>query len=174
MHREKALIEIRLAGLSMDVHEFDFTIKAEEFNDPGLTTEMFPDELSVSARVEKSENEITVDLTTNATAHFTCDICLAPLTRELHGSYRVYYVFDQSGGDVEPTDEDYRLIDESTVSIDLTEDVRETLLLSIPMKVTCSDNPDCRVFHGGNPSGTDAVENSSWLESLDKLKKIYR
>jgi len=172
MAREKALIGIRLAGLSEGVHEFEFNCMAAEFGDPALSEAGFSEVVSVKVTVEKMEGEMIVTLKTVAVADLTCDLCLAPITAELNGSFRIFYSYEQA----DERDEEYRLIDRNTVSLDLTEDVRETLLLSVPMKVTCTDNPDCRVFHQeelGEP-GEDRKPDSDWQESLEKLKNKYR
>jgi len=171
MPKEKALIEIRLAGLSLGVHEFDFTCEAGDFNDPSLTEAGFSKNISVRVVVERNENEISVSLETAASAELACDICLAPVTIELEGSFRVSYIYEQEPGQEEDDSEEYRLIDRNAVSIDLTEDVRETLLLSVPMKVTCTGNPDCRLYRENE---ADSADDSSWQESLEKLKNKYR
>ena len=172
MSKERALIEIRLAGLSLGKHEFGFTCKAGDFNDPAVSEAGFSDGISVKAVVDKNDDEITVSLETAAKAAPSCDLCLAPVTLELKGTYRIYYIFEQAPGQVE--NEEYRLIDSNAVSIDLTEDVRETLLLSVPMKVTCTDNPDCHVYRQDRQEDADGTSDSSWQESLEKLKNKYR
>jgi uncharacterized protein len=174
MPKERALIEVRIAGLAPGVHEFDFSCKAEDFSDPVLTDIGFSKEISVTVVVEKNEGELAVDIATDATAEFSCDLCLAAVTRELKGSYRAYYVFDQTGERADIGYEDYRVIDRNSTSIGLTEDVRETILLSVPMKVTCTGNPDCRVYRKENNGDSGADGDSEWLESLEKLKKKFR
>jgi uncharacterized protein len=176
MSREKALIEIRLAGLSPGTHEFEFTCSAADFADPALVEAGFSNGISVEATVEKLEDELIVALNTLAIAGLTCDLCLAPITTELKGSYRIWYGYEQSGEPEEERDEEYRLIDRNALSLDLTEDARETLLLSVPMKITCTDNPDCRVFsqEEEDEPGEDNLPDSDWLESLEKLKNKYR
>ena len=175
MPKEKALIEIRLAGLSQGVHEFDFTCSAGDFNDPSLTEAGFSGEISVTVTVDRNEDGITVTLKTAAKANPTCDLCLAPVPIELKGSYRVYYMYEQVP-DQQEEDEEYRLIERNTVSVDLTEEARETLLLSVPMKVTCTDNPDCHVYRQEGPESIDHLPDtdSQWQESLEKLKNKYR
>jgi uncharacterized protein len=176
MSKEKALIEIRLAGLSQGTHEFDFTCNATDFADPALAETGFSRDVSINVSVEKLDDEMVVTLNTSATANLTCDLCLAPISSELKGSYRIYYGYEQAGEPQEERDEEYRLIDRNTLALDLTEDVRETLLLSVPMKVTCKDNPDCRVFHQEELSepGEYNLPDSDWQESLEKLKNKYR
>jgi uncharacterized protein len=178
MPKERALIEIRLAGLSQGVHEFDFTCDAGDFNDPALTEAGFSKKISIRAVVEKNEDEITISLETVASADLSCDLCLAPVTLELKGLFQVCYIYDQgqeqNREQPEDDEEEYRLIDRNSVAIDLTEDVRETLLLSVPMKVTCPDNPDCHVWRQESPEEDGSNTDSSWQDSLEKLKYKYR
>ena len=176
MSKGKALIEIRLAGLSAGTHEFEFTCNAADFADPALVEAGFSKGISVKVTVEKLEDELIVTLKTSAIADLICDLCLAPITTELNGSYRIWYGYEQASEPQEERDEEYRLIDRNALSLDLTEDARETLLLSVPMKITCTDNPDCRVFRQEEESepGEDNLPDSNWLESLEKLKNKYR
>ncbi|MBM3163244.1 MAG: DUF177 domain-containing protein [Chlorobi bacterium] len=175
MHKEKALIEIRIAGLMQGTHAFDFTCRAENFRDQELNGTVFTGNIAVTVIAEKAEQEITVTIRTETVADFTCDICLAPLARKLKGEFRIPYIYGEAEEYGDNIDEDYRLIDRNTVSIDLTEDVRETLLLSLPMKVTCTENPDCRLFSAWDrKTGTPEEDRSTWQESLEKLKNKYR
>lgn len=175
MHKEKALIEIRIAGLMQGTHTFDFTCRAGDFRGQELAESVFTGDIAVTAIAEKTENELTVTIRTATVADFTCDICLAPLEREIRGEYRVYYLYSAEEENTEDIDEEHRLIDTNTVSIDLTEDVRETLLLALPMKVTCTGNPECRLYGSESGQEDSRVEGrSSWQESLEQLKNKYR
>ncbi|MEI6757990.1 MAG: DUF177 domain-containing protein [Chlorobium sp.] len=176
MHKEKSPIEIRLAGLMQGIHEFDFTCKASDFTGWQLAEAGFTRDITVKVVVEKSETEVTITLEVLTIADFTCDICLAPVSKKLSGSLRLYYVSGTSFGEELSENEDYRVLDKNAESIDITTDVCETLLLSLPLKVTCTDNPDCRLY-GSNVPGNEEPqvgENSSWHESLEKLKNKYR
>ncbi|NTU93324.1 MAG: DUF177 domain-containing protein [Chlorobiaceae bacterium] len=174
MPKERALIEIRLAGLSQGIHEFDFTCTAGDFNDQALTEAGISGEISVRIAIDRNEDGMTVSLDTNASAERPCDLCLTPVSLKMNGSYRLYYMYDQDQGVEEDLDIEYRSIDRNSVSIDLTEDVRETLLLSVPMKVTCTDNPDCHIYRKESPEEPEATQGRSWQESLEKLKDKYR
>ena len=177
MSKDRVLIEIRLAGLSQGVHEFGFTCNAADFNDPALIEAGFTREIAIKAIVNKSDRELSVSMTTEASADLVCDVCLAPVALDLKGTYQVDYVYDEDRHESEDKrNEEYHLIDKSAISIDLTEDARETLLLSIPMKVTCIDNPDCHVYRLENQEPTDGSVDlgGSWQDSLERLKNKYR
>ncbi len=174
MPKERALIDIRLAGLSQGVHEFDFTCNASDFNDSALEEAGFTAGISARVLLEKGDNGIAVSLETAASAVLPCNLCLAPVHCDLHGSWRVYYTYDPIQEPSAENAEEYREIDRNTVSLDLTEDVRETLLLSVPMRVTCTDNPGCHVFQSESHDAADSEPDGSWQESLGKLKNKFR
>ncbi|NTV97959.1 MAG: DUF177 domain-containing protein [Chlorobiaceae bacterium] len=175
MHKEKGLIELQVDSLLEGINELLFTCEAADFNDPQLIDAGFRGKVLVEVTAENSETEITVTIMTSATAELSCDICLAPVSKTLTGSYDIFYVYKDHAGVVPEGNDDYRLLDRNAETIDITEDIRETLLLSLPMKVTCTDNPECRIY-----SGTEEEKHSGdgdrsiWLESLEKLKNKYR
>ncbi len=175
MGREKELIAIRIAGLSEGVHEYDFTCSATDFKEPELNCPEFRNGIRVRVVAQKTDSEIIVDIETATLAEFSCDICLAPVRRELAGGYRIVFVYGENRDGQEP-EEEYRLLEHNAPSIDLTEDVRETLLLSLPMKVVCTGNPDCGVYtnEADEKTGERSEEKNSWQESLEKLKDKFQ
>ncbi len=175
MHKEKGVIGLQVDSLVEGTNELVFTCDAADFNDRQLIDAGFGKNIRVEVSAEKSETEITVSIRTSAEADLSCDICLAPVPTKLTGTYRIFYVYnDHAERDTDGND-DYRLLERTAETIDITEDVRETLLLSLPMKVTCTDNPECRIYPGSSEdTQIDDGDKSRWLESLEKLKNKYR
>jgi len=178
MGKAKGLIEIRTAGLSEGVHEYTFTCRAEDFKNPELDCPELRNDILVRVVANRTETEIIADIETATQAEFSCDICLAPVPLRLEGRYRVVFVYGGEPRELE-SEEDYRTIEHGAPSIDLTEDVRETLLLSRPVKVVCRDNPECGIFTNDATAGTgekeeeQQQEKNSWQESLEKLKNRF-
>jgi len=77
----------------------------------------------------------------NATIEPECARCLKLFTYPVNA--RVNFILDQSeavtSGQMD--DDDYRFISKSTLTYDVLSQVREALLVSLPMKLLCS--PDC-------------------------------
>ncbi|NTV16944.1 MAG: DUF177 domain-containing protein [Chlorobiaceae bacterium] len=178
MHKEKSLIEIALGALVEGTNQFNFTCKASDFEGRHLAEAGFTREIEVNVTAEKSEDEITVTINTSTLADFACDICLAPIAKKLAGSLVLSYLFGTALATDDEENEEYSRIDRGAESIDITGDVCDTLLLSLPMKVTCTDNPDCRIYGSTesmeNNEESQPDSNTSWQESLDKLKNKYR
>ncbi|MBZ4219890.1 MAG: DUF177 domain-containing protein [Chlorobium sp.] len=178
MHKEKSRIEIGLGVLVDGANEFNFTCKASDFEGRELTDAGFTRDIEVNAVAEKSEDEITITINTSTLADFTCDICLAPVSKELTGSLVLSYLFGIAVDNKNEGSDDYKRIERGAESIDITAEVCETLLLSLPMKVTCTGNPDCKLY-GSEQSMKENEEpqpgnKTPWQESLEKLKSKYR
>ena len=173
----KSLIEIHTSTLAEGCNEFDVTCKACDFDGWQLAEAGFTGDISVNVVAEKKGDELAVTINTSAVADFACDRCLSPVSKALTGTLDLFYTF---GATVDDEHEERRRVERGTESLDITADACETLLLSLPMKVICSDNPDCRLY-GSNrtDSGTMGVgepqagEKRSWQESLEKLKDKY-
>ena len=176
MHKEQSPIAIRIADLVQGIHEFDFTCKASDFKGWQLAEAGFTRNIQIKVVVDKSEDEVTITIETYTVADFTCDRCLAPISRTLSGSLKLYYLYSVSvEEEAEELNEEYRMLDKKADSIDLTGDVCETLLLSLPLKVTCTDNPLCKLYGIDEKNeASHAEEISAWQESLEQLKNKYR
>ncbi len=175
MHKDKSQIAIRIADLVQEIHEFDFTCKASDFKGWQLAEAGFTRDIQIKAVVDKKEEEVIVTIETYTVADFNCDRCLAPISRTLSGSLKLYYMFGVPVEEAEHLSEEYRLLDKNADAIDLTGDVCETLLLSLPLKVTCTDNPLCKLYGiDGKNEESHAEEISAWQESLEQLKNKYR
>jgi len=180
MHQEKPLIEIRTSALVEGVNELDFTCKPSDFHGRQFGQASFAGEVRVLVSVRKSDEEITITISTSAKADFTCDRCLAPVSQVLCGTVDLFYTFSTPVFGQEDGSYEYRQIAKSTENIDLSEDVCDALFLSLPIKVTCSGNPDCRLYRSEKSvekirqsDETSPGEKNEWQESLEKLKSKY-
>ncbi|MEI7933598.1 MAG: DUF177 domain-containing protein [Chlorobiaceae bacterium] len=178
MHKEKSLIEIRTSTLSEGINRLDFTCQARDFEGRRLAEAGFTGAITVTVTAKKSDDEIAVTINTSAVADSACDRCLAPIAKVLTGTLDLFYTFGTSLEREHDKNDEYRHIEKSTEYIDITEDVCDTLILSVPMKMTCTNNPDCRLFSSHELSGSreeneapQAGQQTSWQESLEKLKK---
>jgi uncharacterized protein len=178
MQKEKSRIEIGLGAMADGANEFNFTCNASDFEGRELTDAGFTREIEVNAVAEKSEDKITITINTSTLADFTCDICLAPVSKKLTGSLVLSYLFGIAVDEKNEGSEEYKRLERNAESIDITGEVCETLLLSLPMKVTCTGNPDCKLY-GSEQSMKEHEEPqpgsvTPWQESLEKLKNKYR
>lgn len=84
---------------------------------------------------------IQLDLTASAFGDFDCTRCATPFSRTVRASVKPRFVPQRLERD--PDDPDVHVFDAGhDAFIDITEDVRDALILAIPMKHLC--RPDCK------------------------------
>ena len=130
-------MKIQIAGLSEGVHHFSFR---EPVTEVDLGKE-FCGEVEVDVMLEKSGKQLYVDADVRAQGMFPCDRCTSPFSLALRAPFQMYYVWDPR--DVELQDpSQVQVIPPGLPAIDLAEDVRQTVLLAVPLKLLCKD--ECR------------------------------
>jgi uncharacterized protein len=148
--------------MSMGVHEVtlhpspaDLELSEDEF-----------DNIECRVRLDVGENQILVQFETEVDAFLTCDRTLKPFTMRLQGAFTV--VFTRRTAEPEPADETVRYLDPSDRQLDLTAEIRDTILLSVPLRKVApeADRAELVLSYGSEPS--DSTVDPRW----DALKKL--
>jgi uncharacterized protein len=130
-------MKIQVGGLSEGEHAYRFQTDAGDIE----LGEEFAGEVTIEAILQKTGRQIALKAKIQAQGTFTCDRCTAPFNLKLLPEYRMFYVADDS--DAESLDpSEVQVIPTGLPIIDLTDDVRQTVLLSVPLKLLC--RIDCR------------------------------
>jgi uncharacterized protein len=168
--RSAEVLKIRVSGLSEGVHEYHFDADPTEI---GLE-EGFQHPVSIDAKLDKSHRQLFLTVSVSTTGRFQCDRCVEDISQDLSSRYQVFFVHDEIDTGRFQADE-VRVIGIDETHIDLTADVRETILLSIPFKLLCKEDcqglcPRCGI-NRNSATCTCQVEkeDSPWIE-LRKLK----
>jgi uncharacterized protein len=143
-------MKIQVETLSNGVHEYKFVVLPEEIFSDDLTapTDLsiqevpdFQHPIYVAATVEKNTRQVYLKVSIHTIGEFRCDRCIEFFEREIDESYETVYRYQSRTPFLQQTEEDdeFILLDESNPIIDLSEDVRQTLLLSVPMKLLCKE-----------------------------------
>ena len=131
------MMKIQVGGLSEGVHEYRFHEKA---SDLGVSGD-FQDGIDVEAILEKTGNQMYLRARINAIGLFLCDRCLAQFPRGISSTYRMCYMTEGADpGNLDPSE--IQRISPGNNVIDITEDVRQTAILSVPLKLLCRE--DCK------------------------------
>ncbi len=102
----------------------------------------FSDSVKVEAKLDKSLRQILLHAEMWAKGTFVCDRCLEDFHRQMDGTYSMVYIQgDRSTVDMKK-EEEIQVLSADTNYIDLDEDVRQYILLSIPQKLLCRE--DCQ------------------------------
>lgn len=136
--RRRPAMEIAISSLGDGDHSFSFEVPAEKI---GLD-ESFLGNVKVEGVLRKVSRQIILEGTISTGYLKECDRCLAEIRREetipLELFYRTTVTGERSRGDDEE-DGDIRVIDPDQESIVLDEEVRQTILLAIPLKMLCQE-----------------------------------
>ncbi len=124
------MLSIKITPLGLGVHTFELHPTAEDL---GLDPERFS-EAEVRLRLERSTDRILVRFDASALARLECDRTLALFDQRLEGSYTVLFAPPEHLRAAESAHDDVRPLLPADQEIDLTEPVRDTLLLAVPAR----------------------------------------
>lgn len=139
------MMKINLLNIDEGINELKFEHNSESLGivaDKELS-EHFINPIKVMAIVNKMRAQYFLNVSLATVAQFNCDRCLESCDQKLHHEFKLVYSMESESIFGTNKDEfDFRVLAAETTVIDLTADIRESLLLQIPMKILCSE--DCR------------------------------
>lgn len=165
-------IKIRISGLSNGLYEYHFSVSPSEI---GLESN-FRQPVQVNVTLDKTARQIYLRADVATSASYVCDRCTEEFEQPLANKYNVFYHYasGDAGGDVPP--EEVQVIQTDTVHLDLSKDVREFVMLSVPLKLLCREDckglcPRCGAnWNAAGCACTQEVKDSRW-QDLEKLLK---
>ena len=159
------MVQIDIASMSSGVHEVALKPAAGDLD---LNEEEFSD-IEARVRLDIGEQQILAQLSVSALANLVCDRTLVPFTQAVNGEYVV--VFTRRPAEQAETDETIKPLDPTSRELDVTDELRDTLLLSIPLRKVAPEASDAQlVLTYGGEEDTGVSVDPRW-EALRKLKK---
>lgn len=132
-------MKIKISSLKEGVHEFYFSESAEQF--AANFEDSFVAPVEVQVRLQKFDQNYTVDFSVKTQMSLICDRCLNKFNQTITADEKITYTTDVELAETN-TDDDLRLLSTRTIELDLADDVRDNLILAIPTKKVCSS--DCK------------------------------
>ncbi len=130
-------MKIKITSLSEGRHFYNFTESVEFLE---LPNEFFGN-VHVNVLLEKTKDHILIKVSINANRHCECDRCLREYDRSFTNEYHMFYISDIQNKKLYNEDV-VTVIRKDQDYIDISNDVREYILLSVPMKNLCKE--DCQ------------------------------
>ncbi len=130
-------IDIRISGLSNGFHEYHFSVEPSVI---GLDAN-FHRVVKVNAQLEKTSHQIYLKTDIETLGRFRCDRCLDEFESPIKGTFNMCYMYNALETE-NFSSEEIQVIRPDTVSIELTEDIRQIIMLSVPLKLLCVE--DCK------------------------------
>lgn len=134
------IYDIRFVGLKAGVHEFSYEIDSTFFAlfEHALIGE---GKLQAEAKLDKSETEMTVDLTLKGEITMPCDRCLEKLQMPIDVTESLLIKF----GDPDNSTDEIVYLPDNSISFNMAQFIYELASLQVPLRVVCGENsiPDC-------------------------------
>jgi uncharacterized protein len=134
MENIPSLFRLKIRGIGNGIHQVNLSAPANKLDMP-----MFSGDVKAEGEMIVGE-QIELHLHLEATGSFICDRCISEFEQTFTPKLDLYYVPPQLAKDIEE-DDNIHIFNQQTNEIDFTPDVRDALLLAIPMKNLCRD--DC-------------------------------
>lgn len=159
------MFTIEIAALEPGVHSLTFEPDVEALDiDPGK----FKD-ARVDARLDVSGRRILVSLNVRATGTLECDRTLRLFDQDVEGAYHMLFAPPEFLNEGDEAYDEVRPLDPTDKEIDITEVVRDTILLAVPARCVAPGAEDEEIpTEFGAPEGEDDID-PRWA-ALKELK----
>ena len=162
-------MKINISNLKEGVHYYQFTVGSVEL---GLEdNQVLQADVHLNVSLNKIGEDLVADVAVKTEGSFVCDRCLENFTTEVGDQLRLLFTTEPQMG---PSADEIHFVSPGEQEIDLTEDVRQTLLLAAPMKHLCSEEckglcPRCGVNLNFESCNCQPEMDPRW-EALKKIK----
>lgn len=140
-------MKINLREVEAGTREFGFDSSPEEMELAFPEVE-FPEEVRIAVKVTGSDRQYLLEISIETRVKQQCSRCLEPIVGPVETEFQLLLKLCPSLRESSQTtdsaseDDDLVLIPESETSFDITERVREAIILALPLKPLCRE--DCR------------------------------
>ena len=131
-------IKINIGSLRDGSQQIELTTDYKELN---LEKDFLKGNVSITLDLYKSVHQLDVKVKTTGILNFECDRCLENFEKPFDASFEMVYV-QKSLRESEIDEEFIRSYEPSMQTIDLTNDIRETVILSVPMRKVPDEKSD--------------------------------
>jgi uncharacterized protein len=108
----------------------------------GTDTALFSKPVHVRIQLDRNDPYLRLNYRISTFAHRTCDRCLEDYEQPLNSEGMLIFVLGGSTRDENPDDDEIKYLSLDTVEIDLSTDLHDILMLSLPLKSLCRE--DCK------------------------------
>jgi uncharacterized protein len=136
-------MKINISNLSEGVHNYEFEESPSSVN----LDDRFSKQVLVTVELEKRRRQLFLTAHIKTTGKFVCDRCLEEFEREVVTDYKMAYVYDPidtagfTKSKMAHFEDEVTVLHPSTNEIFIDEDVRQYILISVPLKLLCKE--DC-------------------------------
>ena len=132
------MFKINIHNLKEGEQDYEFIAKQDDL-DLGDVEFKIPDEFKINIKLYKIDSQISVKAYLKGNFEYDCDRCLEKYIDEFDTEFEIVYKYDFREKKREDENEmdhdmDIKFIAQNTIYIDLKDDLRDFLLLSVPLR----------------------------------------
>jgi len=158
------MVTIDVTALKPGLHSVELEPAPEDL---GLDPSAFAD-VYVEARLEVAAERVFAVVRAKALAVLTCDRTLVEFRQPIGGEHAILFLPIEQTNRESPAEDDIRALPEPGAPLDVTEAVRDTLLLSIPVRRIApgAEDEEIQTVFG---EGAEDVADPRW-DALRRLR----
>ena len=129
------MFKINIHNLKEGEHKYDFVAEASDFGIGSDEAEVV-DKIYITAVLYKVGSQISVKIELKGKFKFECDRCTEDYIYDFKTDFNIIYKYQFKGMDTgeKNDDDEIKFIAPNTIFIDLKKDIRDFIILSIPLK----------------------------------------
>lgn len=131
------MFKINIHNLKEGEQKYEFAAKFEDL-DLGDVEFSFPEKIKITVLLYRIDSQISLKVFLKGKFEYNCDRCLEKYLDDFDTDYEIIYKFEHreinDGKDEHEFDNDIKFIPPNTIYIDLKEDLRDFILLSVPLR----------------------------------------
>jgi uncharacterized protein len=125
------MLKIYINNLNEGEHNYNFVVLPNELEVDNVD---IVSDVNVLAQLYKSGNQISFKVNISGKFKFQCDRCLDEYISDFSNEFIIIYKYDFDSVVNQAENDDIKFILPNTRYVDLTDDVRDYILLSVPMR----------------------------------------
>ncbi|TRZ63924.1 DUF177 domain-containing protein [bacterium] len=127
-------MNINVLSLKDGENSYSFSETPDVFE---LSDFSFISDVKADVRLYKSSTQISLDIKVDTLLELSCDWCLEPYQFRLNTDFSLYYKYTNNREELQSAEndfDDFKFISPDTAYIDLNKEIRDYIVLSLPMK----------------------------------------
>lgn len=131
-------IKINIGSLSDGSQQLDLVSDAKE---AGLDESLLKEDVNIRLELTKTTHQLDIRANLRGSLNLECDRCLEEFKMPFETGFEVVFV-QKSPREEEINDDYIRTYSPHMKQVDITNDIKETIILTVPMKKVPEEKPD--------------------------------
>jgi len=132
-------VKVHLPSYSQKVHRIEESVGRDELD---LDPQIFVSDIHACLQLDRHDPYLDFRIELKTQVHLDCDRCLESYETTLEAGGPMLFVLGESPQDEEIDDTEMAYVPRNTVDLDLSELIRDMLILALPGRRLCSE--ECR------------------------------